>query len=204
MFPKTKGMQLTAKYCETGPEALISLAWKVMAAMASNSDADAENHAALEQKFLAMVRREESLISAICFSYACSVAEYDDLRQDAMLNLWRGIDSFKGESAQRTWVYRVVINSCVSTIRKQSRYGKESESLDKLYDLVNEPEEDRERIENLHRSISSLNAEDKAIILMWLDEASYDDIASVMGMPRNTVATRIHRIKDKLASKIIK
>ena len=57
---------------------------------------------------------------------------------------------------------------------------------------------DRERIETLHRLIATLHAEDKAIILMWLDDAGYDDISAVMGMPRNTVATRLHRIKEKL------
>lgn len=155
---------------------------------------------AQEARFLSLIRQEESTISAICFSYSCSIAEYDDLRQDALLNIWRGMAGFKGESSARTWIYRVVLNSCVSTIRKQARHSRESESLDKLYDLVSdEPSEDRERIETLHRLISKLNAEDKAIILMWLDEASYDDISAVMGLPRNTVATRLHRIKEKLS-----
>lgn len=155
---------------------------------------------AQEARFLSLIRREESTISAICFSYSCSIAEYDDLRQDALLNIWRGIAGFKDESSPRTWVYRVVLNSCVSTIRKQARHSRESESLDKLYNLVSdEPTEDRERIETLHRLISGPKAEDKAMILMWLDEASYDDISAVMGLPRNTVATRLHRIKEKLS-----
>lgn len=153
-----------------------------------------------ETRFLSLIRQEESTISAICFSYSGSVAEYDDLRQDALLTIWRGMAGFKGESSPRTWIYRVVLNSCVSTIRRQSRHSRESESLDKLYDLVSdEPSEDRERIETLHRLISKLNAEDKAMILMWLDEASYDDISAVMGLPRNTVATRLRRIKEKLS-----
>lgn len=155
---------------------------------------------AQEARFLSLIRQEESTISAICFSYSCSIAEYDDLRQDALLNIWRGMAGFKGESSPRTWIYRVVLNSCVSTIRKQMRHSRESESLDKLYDLVSdEPSEDRERIEMLHRLISKLNPEDKAMILMWLDEASYDDISAVMGLPRNTVATRLRRIKEKLS-----
>ncbi|MDE6071439.1 MAG: sigma-70 family RNA polymerase sigma factor, partial [Muribaculaceae bacterium] len=153
----------------------------------------------LEKRFLALIRKEDSLISAICFSYSGSVAEYDDLRQDALINIWRGLPSFREDSTSRTWIYRVVLNSCVSTIRKQMRHSQASESLDGLYDiLAEEPPEDRERIETLHRMISTLNPQDKAIILLWLDDASYDDIATVMGMPRNTVATRLHRIKEKL------
>lgn len=149
---------------------------------------------------MALLRKEESLISAICFSYSGSVAEYDDLRQDALVNIWRGLPSFKEESSTRTWLYRVVLNSCVSTIRKQARHSKATRNLEELYDILADEEPyDRERIETLHRLIGCLNDSDKAIILLWLDEASYDEIATVMGMPRNTIATRLHRIKDRLA-----
>ena len=79
------------------------------------------------------------------------------------------------------------------------RHSKASHNLEQLYDvLADEEPYDRERIETLHRLIGKLNNVDKAIILLWLDEASYDDIATVMGMPRNTIATRLHRIRDRL------
>lgn len=153
----------------------------------------------LETRFADLLRKEESLISAICFSYSGSVAEYDDLRQDALINIWRGLPDFKEQSSSRTWLYRVVLNSCVSTIRKQMRHSKASHNLEQLYDvLADEEPYDRERIETLHRLIGKLNNVDKAIILLWLDDASYDDIAAVMGMPRNTIATRLHRIRDRL------
>lgn len=153
----------------------------------------------LEARFMALIRKEESLISAICFSYSGSVAEYDDLRQDALINIWRGLPTFKEEASSRTWLYRVVLNSCVSTIRKHQRHSKASRSLEELYDILADEEPyDRERIEALHRLIAKLSDSDKAIILLWLDEASYDEIADVMGMPRNTVATRLHRIKGRL------
>lgn len=144
-------------------DSLLSMARRFLAATVSHRPAV---DSAQEARFLSLIRQEESTISAICFSYSCSIAEYDDLRQDALLNIWRGMAGFKGESSPRTWIYRVVLNSCVSTIRKQMRHSRESESLDKLYDLVSdEPAEDRERIEMLHRLISRLNPEDKAMIL---------------------------------------
>ena len=62
----------------------------------------------LEKRFLALIRKEDSLISAICFSYSGSVAEYDDLRQDALINIWRGLPSFREDSTSRTWIYRVL------------------------------------------------------------------------------------------------
>lgn len=182
---------------------LLHIALAVAARMAAVSDMKKGNPLAskeTEKRFLELIQQEDAVISAICFSYSGSVAEYDDLRQDALVNIWRGLPTFKGESSARTWIYRVVLNSCVSTIRKQSRFARESESLDNLYNLVSEQNEDRENIEVLHRLISGLGNADKAIILMWLDEATYEEIASVMGIPRNTVATRLRRIKEKLRS----
>lgn len=165
-------------------------------------DNDSMSHAALERRFMEVVRQHESTISALCFSYVSSLAQYDDLRQDALVNIWRGLPGYRGESSMRTWIYRVVLNSCVSTVRRESRHSRESQSLDSLYDIIDEGPADRSRVEALHYLIGTLGAEDRAIILMWLDEASYDDIAEVMGMARNTVATRLRRIKTRLTEKM--
>lgn len=67
--------------------------------------------------------------------------------------------------------------------------------------MIETDNDNREAIEQMHRIISTLNREDKAIIMMWLDEMGYDEIAANMGLNRNTVATRIKRIKDKIANK---
>lgn len=154
-----------------------------------------------EQRFISLIKEHESLISAICFSYASSVADYEDLRQDALLNIWRGFESFKQQSSLRTWIYRVVINSCVSTVRKAARHKKASVQIESLFELLpDESSEEKERIEHLHGMIARLNAEDKAVIMMWLDDASYEEIASVMGISKNNVAVRLHRIREKLSN----
>lgn len=153
----------------------------------------------LQRDFIELITKENANISRICFSYAGSVADFDDLRQDALINIWRGMKTFREESSRSTWVYRVTINSCLSTIRKQSRH--KHESLEQLYNMIETDNDNREAIEQMHRIISTLNREDKAIIMMWLDEMGYDEIAANMGLNRNTVATRIKRIKDKIANK---
>lgn len=186
--------QLNIPYCN--PFSLTDIGRMLMASISGDGNASQKE---LEARFMALLKKEESLISSICFSYSGSTAEFEDLRQDALINIWRGLPSFKEESSSRTWIYRVVLNSCVSTIRKQVRHTKGAQSLEALYGMiVDESPDDRERIETLHRLIGKLNAKDKAIILLWLDDASYEDIATVMGMPRNSVATRIHRIKERL------
>ncbi len=154
---------------------------------------------ALERKFKELIAMESATISRICFSYSGSVAEFEDLRQDALINIWRGMEGFRKEASAKTWIYRVTVNSCLSTIRKQSRHRHES--LEALYGLIDSDDSDKEAIEQLHSTINLLNTEDRAIIMMWLDELSYDDIGAAMGLNRNTIASRIRRIREKITTK---
>ncbi len=161
-----------------------------------SEDEEVNSNHKLEREFKKLIAIENTTISRICFSYSGSVAEFEDLRQDALINIWRGMSSFRGESSTRTWIYRVTVNSCLTTIRKQSRH--KHESLDTLYGLIDSDDSDKEAIEQLHRVINMLDPQEKAVIMMWLDELSYDEIGTAMGMPRNTVATKIRRIKEKI------
>lgn len=151
----------------------------------------------LESEFRKIIACESGTISKICFAYASSADDFEDLRQDALINIWRGMSHFRGESSRSTWVYRITVNSCLTSLRKQSRHRHES--LDNLYGLIECDDDNREQIEQLHRVIDSLGQQERAIIMMWLDEMSYDEIAEAMGLNRNTVATRLRRIKDKIA-----
>lgn len=164
---------------------------------AAFSAGDSAKWAELEKEFRALIERENATISKICFSYAGSVAEFDDLRQDALINIWRGMQGYRGEASRKTWIYRVTVNSCLSTIRMQQRH--QHESLEGLYGLIESDDPSKEAIEQMHRAISTLGVQEKAIIMMWLDHLNYDEIAAAMGLNRNTVATKIRRIKDKIA-----
>ncbi|MDE6560270.1 MAG: RNA polymerase sigma factor [Muribaculaceae bacterium] len=177
----------------------IQFLWNRMVRFAILSEDEKVNSTfAVEREFKELIALENTTISRICFSYACSVAEFEDLRQDALINIWRGMHGFRGDSSSKTWIYRVTVNSCLSTIRKQSRYRHES--LDALYGLIDCEEFEKEAIEQLHRVINLLDPEEKAVIMMWLDELSYDEIGEAMGLNRNTIATRIRRIKEKITN----
>lgn len=167
---------------------------RLFAAAMTDSDEDSRL-----ERFNSLVARHSNLLSRTCYFYAYNADDYHEMRQDALINIWRGIDSFRGECAESTWIYRVCINTCISSLRRKSRRGRKCVPLSALYESVpdSNPEEDI-RVEQLHRLISRLGAEDRAIIMMWLDEMPYEDIASVMGLGRNTIATRLRRIKQKL------
>lgn len=155
------------------------------------------NSLELEKEFSKIISQERALISKICFSFADSVEDFEDLQQDAIINIWRGLKNYRGEATLKTWIYRITLNTCLSTVRKQSRH--KHESLEKLYGLIDSDYNNREEIELIHAIINRLNNRDKAIIMMWLDELTYEEIAQNMGMNRNTVATLIRRIKENIS-----
>ncbi|MDE6074003.1 MAG: sigma-70 family RNA polymerase sigma factor [Muribaculaceae bacterium] len=155
---------------------------------------------ATERNFHEIVARYDDMIVKICFGYALTRAELDDLHQDALINIWQSLPRFRGDSSVKTWIYRVTLNTCVSTVRRR-RESPESDRLE-LYNVIDDSDDRRRMVAEMHDCISLLTPVDKAIVLAWLDEFSYDEIAGMVGMPRNTVATRLRRAKEKLKNMI--
>lgn len=150
-----------------------------------------------------MVGRHEKVIFSVCFFYATSEVPYEDLRQEVLISLFKGYRNFRQESSEATWVYKVSINTCLFSLRKFTSKVK-TVSFDEIPSLHFQEDNDkalREKFEWLYAIITQLNPMEKALILMWLDELSYEEIASNMGIPRNTVASRLYRIKEKISSR---
>lgn len=156
----------------------------------------------LERLFSRTVLTHDAMIRRICLGYATHSQDLEDLYQDVLVNIWRGLPSFRSESSTRTWVYRIALNTCVSTLRTRSNRPHHT-SLDEVIMVPDDSQEKRETVKDLYECISTLNAIDKAIMMMWLDEYSYDEIADIIGITRNNVATRLHRAKEKLKKKYI-
>lgn len=147
--------------------------------------------------FSRLMTQHDDMISRICLSYSRTRAEYEDLRQDCYVALWQGLGRFRGDAALKTWIYRVVLNTCVSTIRSRSRVPQRVDIAD-YADIVDDTPERLRMVAEMHEMISRLPPLDKAIVTLWLDENSYDEIADITGLSRNTVATRLSRAKEKL------
>lgn len=153
--------------------------------------------AELKADFELLVRQYDHVVRKVCYFYAVDTDDFNDLRQEALVNLWRGFQHFRGDAKISTWVYRVSLNSCVSFFRKHKK-GKQTEAIDRHPELVDESDDKGAMLAEMYRMINRLNREDKAIILLWLDEHPYEEMAEIMGLPRNTVASRLKRAKDKL------
>lgn len=151
----------------------------------------------LERRFADIMRDYDSMVMRICFGYSRTAAELADLHQDALINIWQGLPGFKGDSSLKTWIYRVTLNTCVSTVRSERRRVPQT-ALDDFYNLVDEDADRRRLVSEMHDCISQLTPVDRAIMLLWLDDFSYDEIAATVGLGRNTVASRLRRAKEKL------
>lgn len=154
------------------------------------------------QLFAAITASQGNLIASLCLSFARTREEFEDMRQDALLNIWNGLASFRAESAASTWVYRVTLNTCVSYKRRSRVSERQAEAFDEFYrDLYEDvSDEDQERYRLMYRLIASLRPVDRSIMLLWLDDNTYDEIAEVMGLTREAVAARLKRAKDRMAS----
>ena len=123
--------------------------------------------------------------------------EVNDLFQEVLVNLWKGMSSFKGQSDIRTWIYRIALNTCISTDRKK-KITTIPLSMDA--NLFQDQDEDTKQVKLLHNRISKLQPFDKAIVLLWLENISDDEIGEIVGISTKNVASRLFRIKEKLRS----
>lgn len=150
-----------------------------------------------EQAFLALIKEYRRLIYKVCYLYATDDEHLKDLYQETLINLWQGFQGFKGEAKISSWIYRVSLNTCISFYRKHSKIT-DTMPLESLFGLMTEDDEKAVHLCEMYRLISQLNRLEKAIILLWLDERSYEEIAEITGISRNNIASKLKRIKEKL------
>ena len=151
----------------------------------------------LELDFARIVREHKGTIYTICYMFSKDENEVADLFQDILINLWKGFAGFRGESSARTWIYRVCLNTCISAERKKKRRG-ESIPLDMDINLFDDSVEDLKQIRMLQNRISRLGPFDRAIVLLWLENLSYDEIGAIVGITAKNVSVRLFRIKEQL------
>lgn len=137
------------------------------------------------------------MVDKICYMYGNDEEQRKDLYQECMANVWQGLRSYRGDSRISTWLYRACINTCITCYRR-NRHSDDMVSIDNAGQLAADDRSRPDELKELYRLISALSPVDRGIIMMWLDEKSYDEISDVTGMPRNTVASRIRRIKSRL------
>lgn len=150
-----------------------------------------------EELFTQIVNEHKSSIYAVCYMFSSNEEEVNDLFQETLINLWKGMESFREDSKASTWIYRVAMNTCISQERKKKRRGTQI-PLSMDLNLYDESESDNKQIRMLHERIGRLGLVDRAIVMMWLDGMSYDEIGAVVGITSQNVGTKLFRIKEQL------
>lgn len=151
----------------------------------------------LELDFAQVVREHKGTIYTVCYMFSKDEDEVADLFQDILINLWKGFSKFRGESNIKTWIYRVSLNTCISSDRKKKRKG-ETVPLDMNINLFDDSQEDTKQIRMLQGRISRLGPFDRAIVLLWLENLSYDEIGAIVGISAKNVSVRLVRIREQL------
>jgi RNA polymerase sigma-70 factor (ECF subfamily) len=120
-----------------------------------------------------------------------------DLCQEVFINVWNALDKFQGRSSLKTWLYRITVNTCLQYVRKQSKRqevaldGLENHLTDNQAANVNNPQV-------LYQAIGQLSEVDRLLIMMVLEELSYEEISEIIGITQANLRARVHRIKSKL------
>jgi RNA polymerase sigma factor (sigma-70 family) len=149
----------------------------------------------LEKAFMDMIRQNERIIYKVTSFYANQDQTIHDLYQEVVLNLWKAYPSFRGDSKISTWIYRIALNTCITFFR---RTKVNIHYVDFIIDMPQTTDNTNEEIKELYRLINRLGQIEKALVLLYLDEKSYKEIADVMGLTVTNVATKLTRIKEKL------
>ena len=149
-----------------------------------------------EQQFSQLVKDNRSTIYAVCYMFSNDADEVADLFQEVLVKLWNGFSTFHGESGIRTWIYRVTLNTCISIDRKKRRHKKAMLSMD--IDYFNAQEQSTAQVRMLHERIARLQPLDRAIVLLWLEQISYDEIGEIVGISAKNVSVRLARIRVQL------
>ena len=157
--------------------------------------------------YISNIRPYAGIIIKICRAYSISQEDFEDLYQEVSLQIWRTRHNFKGNSAWSTWVYRISLNVCMTFQKKEVKRADMVVSSDSIPEEVSTDSSSvfgEKTLSLLYHAIRQLSEIDKAIILLYLEEKSYKEIAEIIGTNSNNIGVKIQRIKNKLKQLIIK
>ena len=153
-----------------------------------------------QTEFTDKINECRGIIHKICNLYANTAADREDLFQEIVIQLWKAWPRFRGDSKFSTWLYRVAINTAISDLRRQKTKVELSfpeyipnEPIDKISDT-----ETDEKIKQMYAAIAELNEIDRALVMLYLDDNSYEEIEAILGINQNTLRVKMNRAKEKL------
>lgn len=158
-----------------------------------------------ETRFAELLERHRGIVFKVAATYCRNPADREDVAQEIVTQLWRAYPKFDATRTFSTWMYRIALNVAISFVRSNSVRERHTVALDETHDVEDSsagPPEEDERTRLLYAFIDRLDALNRALLLLYLDEHSYRDIAAILGITETNVATKISRLKQRFAREI--
>jgi len=154
----------------------------------------------LEKEFLHIIRKNQGIIHKVCNIYCDTEDDRNDLFQEIVVQLWKSYPNFRRESKVSTWMYRVALNTAITSFKKSKRRPDQSSLTYENFQIEDEryDTETEENIKVLHKAIQQLTGIEKSIVLLYLENKKYEEIAEITGITQNYVRVKMNRIKRKL------
>ena len=151
-----------------------------------------------EQQFEQHIKANELLIYKVCRMYAYTAAHREDLFQEIVIQLWNAYPKFRGESKFSTWLYRVALNTAITGLRKKKNFIESREPAQLPEEITDENTGREDELLQLHQAIGQLNQVEKAIVVLYMEDKSYEEMEEIMGMSQGNLRVKMNRIKEKL------
>lgn len=154
----------------------------------------------MEKQFLEIINQHQGIIHKVCAMYIDDLEDRQDLFQEILIQLWKAYPRFRGDSKVSTWMYRVALNTAISNFRKEKRKPQKTNLGEPIFQLADSPYdyEYEEKIKILREAIHQLSKVEKAIMVLYLEDKDYEEIAETVGITQNYVRVKMNRIRNKL------
>ena len=152
----------------------------------------------IEKEFLSMIEEQKRTIYKVCYMYANDQDDLNDLFQETVLNLWKGFPNYRGDSTFNTWVYRIAMNTCITFLRRSNTHLQTVPMTAQMAGCLVTDEETEARLKELYTLINQLGKLERALILLWLEERNYQEMADILGISKVNVGVKLNRIREKL------
>ena len=149
--------------------------------------------------YISSIQPYSGIIIKICRAYTDTQEDFEDYYQEVCLQIWKSRNNFKGQSEWSTWVYRLSLNVNMTLLKEKKKNRLYTAPDLQVEDVSEEPQTFAdESLNQLYQGIKQLSEVDRAVILLYLEEKSYQEIADIIGTNPNNIGVRIKRIKERL------
>src|SRR5688500_6052116 len=150
-----------------------------------------------EKDFIKAIRDHEHILHKVCNMYMHDKTDREDLFQEIVLNAWKGIKQFRQEAKFSTWLYRVALNAAITMFKKERKHAAVLQRQIE-YNPVHEENDTEDQHIALRKAVDELSNIEKALVMLYFEDYSHQEMATITGITVNNVAVKLNRIRTKL------